>query len=263
MEEDRPFGGNFVNAENGMRASVLTLQKQLRRRDSQTSELHRQLRGLEQAHWQQTLEARHASKQLQDLLGDPTQSPQLQANEIRRLQVQGEDLGCRLADARAREAHWEVVARRQKAFLMQSEHTQQLTPKTLQYHPAGEVFLAPSPLEGIGFDDEEEPFTAGTGKPWDVGSAHINPYPIDSWPAEPNVLAYRSPNELGLQSLDEEDLDGSAEEDYEGSEAEDFSDHFCSPGHEGSALRMPAEAQEPPPEPPESSDIAYRSARSL
>lgn len=251
LEEDaceKP--GIFVSEDTGLRASMVTLQRQLRRRDAQTSELHRQLRGLEEAHWNQTLEARHAAKQLQDLLADPAAAPQLQALELKRLRQEAEDLSKRLADARVREAHLEETATRQKAFLRQTEHFQRAGPMSLRRHPAGELFLVPFPLEGQ-CDEEDDSFALS--RPWDVGSSHINPYPIDSWPAEPNTLAARCAADPGLPGWAEEDsADVSDGED--GSQGEGDEQAIAS------RLRLPAEAaEESPPEPP----VAFRSARSV
>ena len=56
---------------------------------------------------------------------------------------------------------------------------------TRKRHPAGEIFCPPSPY----LDDDEH-----YGELWDVATGGgANPYNVDSWPMEPNVLAQKYP----------------------------------------------------------------------
>merc|ERR1712137_844726 len=59
----------------------------------------------------------------------------------------------------------------------------------LNKFPAGDVFLVPQPLP---MDEEKG------SDPWDVGTSIANPYEVDSWPFEPNVLARRTPKEAPM-----------------------------------------------------------------
>jgi len=197
---DPPETSNFdISEEPALRASLRTLQRNLHSRDAQTTELHRQLRQCQEALWVQTLEARTASKRLRDVLTDPTQVPAAHADELRRLQRELDSISSRLADAKAQWLHWSSIAKRQRAYFMQSDRLGQEGLDLLKRHPAGEVFLVPPPvcLEG----DEDDPRNPA----WDVGTAHVNPYATDSWPFEPNVLAQKASREPGLTNLEEDE----------------------------------------------------------
>lgn len=195
---DPPETAYDINEDVAMKTSLKTISKQLHKRDMQTTELHRQLRQCQEALWEQTLEARSASKRLRDLLTDPTQVKPEQARELERLTNEVKSVSSKLADSKAAEMRWAWIAKRQRAFFMQSEKMGQEGMELLRRHPAGEIFLAPPPvcLEG---DDEN-----CKNPPWDVGTSHINPYTIDSWPFEPNVLAQKASAEPNLNRLDEE-----------------------------------------------------------
>lgn len=193
-------GWMHVDEDKSLRVSLVTVQRNLARRDSQTQELHRQLRQTEQDCVKQKLEAAYASRKLQDLLSNPTFAPQAQAAELQSLRTKVEDLASRLADSKSAEIQWCVVAKRQKAFFMQSERVATEGVNLFRKHPAGELFLAPPPvyLEDDVDEDPRRPM-------WDVGSSHINPYAIDSWPFEPNACAQRCAVEPNLSRWDEED----------------------------------------------------------
>uniref|UniRef100_A0A7S4VP53 Uncharacterized protein n=1 Tax=Alexandrium monilatum TaxID=311494 RepID=A0A7S4VP53_9DINO len=213
---DPPETGFDINEDVAMRTSLKTIQRQLHKRDMQTTELHRQLRQCQEALWEQTLEARSASKRLRDLLADPSQVKAEHARELERLEVELRVVSSKLADTKAAEMRWAWIAKRQRAFFLQSEKMGQEGMDLVRRHPAGEVFVAPPPvcLEG---DDEN-----CRSPPWDVGTSHINPYVIDSWPFEPNVLAQKASAEPGLNRLDEEGSgSGSLSPSEEGSLRED------------------------------------------
>jgi len=200
----------FVDEDESQRNSVVTLQRILSKRDAQTTELHRQLRDTRQQLWQQTAEARAATARLNACLSDASRTPHEQAETIVRLQSQVKELSGKLADSRHQEQQWASIAKRQRAYLQQSERISQEGMQILRRHPAGEVFLAPVPV----YDEEEareEPvWDVGTGRTSSGGSSHCNPYVIDSWPFEPNVLAARAsvpPNLNHWEEGDDEDDD--------------------------------------------------------
>ena len=68
----------------------------------------------------------------------------------------------------------------------------------------GEIFLAPPPVVLEDDEFQEEPMYATQTRlcrvqqveigplRWDVGTSHCNPYCVDSWPFEPNVLAAKA-----------------------------------------------------------------------
>mmetsp|Transcript_69915 Transcript_69915/g.130651 ORF Transcript_69915/g.130651 Transcript_69915/m.130651 type:complete len:496 (-) Transcript_69915:113-1600(-) len=238
---DKPPARREVDEENSLKSSLLTVQRALGRRDAETQELKRQLRETSQALWDQTLEARHSSKRLQGFLSDPTSAPALQADELARTIAKNEELSTALADARAKEVHWETVARKQRAFFMQSQHVAQ---DSVKRHPAGEVFMVPPP---VCLQDDEE-----FNRLYDIGTQHLNPYATDSWPFEPNAAAQRTNMEQTMPNLDEED----EEDDLPDSESETGSpridDEDASPRE--LHLRLPTPPGEVPIEPPEPLD---------
>jgi len=214
---DPPEKCYALSEDEAHRNSLVTLQRVLSKRDAQTTELHRQLRDTRQQLWQQTAEARAATARLHAYLADDTRAPHEQAEAILRLQGEVKDLSGRLAEARQQEQQWAVIASRQRAFFRQSEVLAQEGLQILRRHPAGEIFLAPPPV--VLEDDElqEEPM-------WDVGSSHCNPYCVDSWPFEPNVLAARASAQPNLNQWDEGPEDD--EDDIDDDEDSDPHWHF-------------------------------------
>lgn len=206
-----------IDEDRSLRASFSTTQRNLRSRDIQTQELSRQLRGTQQDCLNQKLEATHAVRKLQDLLSNPSYAPQAQALELQACRMKIEDLSSKLADSKQAEMQWGLVAKRQRAFFMQSERVAQEGVNVFRKHPAGELFLAPPPVY-LQDDVEEDP----RNPPWDIGNSHINPYVNDSWPFEPNACAQRCAAEPNLGRWDEEDgivesdsEDGSLDEDLD------------------------------------------------
>lgn len=72
----------------------------------------------------------------------------------------------------------------QRRYLMQHDRVAQICggSQGVLRHKAGDIFLAPQPL----------PLDVRPPETWDVGTAVANPYNVDSWPFEPNVLARRT-----------------------------------------------------------------------
>lgn len=210
-------GWMHIDEDRSLRMSMVTVQKKLQQRDQQTQELHRQLRQTEQDCWNQKGVATLAAKRLQDLLSDPSCAPKVQAEELQTLRHTVEDLSGRLADSKQSDAQWQIVAKRQRAFFMQSERVAQEGVNLFRKHPAGELFLAPPPVY-LEDDMDEDP----RKPPWDIGSSHINPYVNDSWPFEPNACAQRCAVEPNLGRWDEED--GIESDSEDGSPASNASD---------------------------------------
>lgn len=178
------------------RHSLATIHRVLAKRDAQTTELHKQLRQARQQLWQQTAEARQAKAHLNDYLADTSQAPRAQAEAIARLRDENEDLSGRLAECRQQEQYWTSIAKKQRAFFQQSERISQESLSLLRRHPAGDVFLAPQPVVLEDDEPRDEPM-------WDVGTSHCNPYAVDSWPFEPNVLAARASAQPNLHRWEE------------------------------------------------------------
>jgi len=234
-----------IDEDRSLRMSMVTVQRNLQKRDVQTQELHRQLRQTQQDCQTQKLEATYAARRLQDLLSDPSSAPQAQAEELKVLRHNIEDISGKLADSKQSEMQWGIVAKRQRAFFMQSERVAQEGVNLFRKHPAGEIFLAPPPVY-LEDDCEEDPKRA----PWDVGNSHINPYVNDSWPFEPNASYQRCAVEPNLGRWDEEDgIVDSDEEDGSPQSPGSGDDDDRSPQL---MLRLP---QLPPESPPDGEDF--------
>lgn len=209
---------NLFGKEAGaLKFSLSTIHKQVARRDAQSQELCRQLGVLKEVLAAQTAEPLSCTRRLQDLLADPLLAPRLQAEELARLQHEvGELLGS-VRGAVTSEQHWGAVARRQQTFFMQRERLmQEGGAQVIHRHPAGELALAPLP---VAVDGDEEDCRK---QMWDVGTYVLDPYSIDSWPFEPNVLKDRCTLEPNLHVLEEdEDAELEAVEDSS-SDGEDY-----------------------------------------
>lgn len=194
-----------------LKQSLAVVQQQLGSRDRQTAELQKQLKECRQALSDQTRISTASQDRLRHLLEAPARAPQAQTEEITRLQQRISTLSSRLANAKSGETYWSVVARRQRAFFLQSEQHGPEAMQLLNRHPCGTVFVAPPPILGDAGD---------MGPAWDVGTSFANPYVCDSWPFEPNVLAKRTPQDPIMQPL-EEDPQAEDEVDDEDDEEEE------------------------------------------
>mmetsp|Transcript_58305 Transcript_58305/g.156802 ORF Transcript_58305/g.156802 Transcript_58305/m.156802 type:complete len:383 (-) Transcript_58305:128-1276(-) len=89
----------------------------------------------------------------------------------------------------------QALSTQQKRYLYQSELVAKFGGlEAVRRHRAGDVFLVSQPL----------PLGSDIPQAWDVGTAVANPYVVDSWPFEPNVLARRAPTEGTMEPLVEE-----------------------------------------------------------
>lgn len=224
---DPPEKASFlVDEETSLKQSLAVMQRQLGKRDAQTTELHRQLRECRQSLWLQTQESRLDRQRLHDILSDPAKMPGSQAEELKRLQVRAKELSDMLAEARAQEMQWSTIAKRQRAFFMQSERMAQDSANAIRKHPAGEIFLAPPP---VCLEDDGERHDRPS---WDIGTLEANPYAVDSWPFEPNAMAQRAaqePDLCGWAEGEDEDLHD-PESEVEGMDSEDEGLESCSDG---------------------------------
>mmetsp|Transcript_22338 Transcript_22338/g.63994 ORF Transcript_22338/g.63994 Transcript_22338/m.63994 type:complete len:522 (-) Transcript_22338:252-1817(-) len=198
-----------IDQEVSLRQSFHTVRQVLYKRDTQTTALQRELREARQQLWLQTAEAKAAKERLLDVVSDPERVPLAQAEALDQLRAEVRDLSSRLADSREQEKNWSSIARRQRQYFLQTEHIGQEGAMILRRHPAGEVFIASAPItQPYEEEDREE---RGTG--WNVGTSHCNPYQVDSWPFEPNVLAARASRQPGLEDCEEEPEDCDEDED--------------------------------------------------
>mmetsp|Transcript_133691 Transcript_133691/g.243792 ORF Transcript_133691/g.243792 Transcript_133691/m.243792 type:complete len:534 (+) Transcript_133691:151-1752(+) len=236
-----------VDEDSSLSASLVTVQRNLSRRDVQCQELHRQLKAAMKECAHLRLEASHFNKRLQDLLTNPAIGTHAQAEEIHILRAKVEELSGRLAETKSSEMQWSLIAKRQRAFFMQQERLSQEGLNLLKKHPAGEIFLAPPPVY-LEDDIDEEPHRLKV--PWDVGTSHANPYVTDSWPFEPNACAQRVAVEPNLNRWEEEDVMMMDTDSEDGSHPSD--------ADRGMHIRLPTLPPESPVEagfdPPEPED---------
>jgi hypothetical protein len=214
-----------------LKSSLAAVHQNLASRDRQTAELQKQLKDCRQALLEQTEVSKESESRLRRLLESPGKTPQTQAEELARLQEKISALSARLTDAKASESYWSVVAKRQRAFFLQSEQHGPEAMQLLKRHPCGEVFVAPAPILGEAGD---------MGPAWDVGTSHANPYVCDSWPFEPNVLSKRTHQEPTMQPLEE---DPEAEDEVSESEEEEEEFACMSPSKKASGtpgFRLPS-----------------------
>lgn len=238
-----------VDEDSSLSASLVTVQRNLSRRDVQCQELTRQLRSALKDCNHERCEASHFNKRLQDLLSNPATGTRAQAEEIQNLRAKVEELSGRLAETKSAEMQWSLIAKRQRAFFMQQERLSQEGLNLLKKHPAGEIFLAPPPVY---LEDDMDEDHARLRVPWDVGSSHANPYVTDSWPFEPNACAQRVAVEPNLNRWEEEDVMMMDTDSEDGSHPSDAEQGHLSLRLPTLPPESPVEAGFDPPEPEDS-----------
>lgn len=208
--------------EVGAKTSLAAVQQVLAKRDAQTTELHKQLKQARQDLWSQVSEARYFKSRYESLICDRSKVPAAQVEAMERVMSESAQLSRQLADSRDQAKKWQCtaqnLARQQRHWFMQYESLGQEGAQVLRRHPCGEVFQAvPPATEHIEEDDNDLDYR---GNGWNVGTSHCNPYKVDSWPFQPNVLAQRTSKDAFLPPCE----DGS---DSESSDDEVFDCEFC------------------------------------
>jgi len=182
--------------------SLETLNLKLRSRDAQVTNLTAQLKTSRQTLWNERQLSARADARLKEVAegyGDPAHQRVVQ-QLTEKLAATGEKLNFE----RMRAMRWALIARQQRQFFKHTEALGEPPNDLKQNHPAGEIFLPPPPMT----DEDEEAY----GDLWDVGTgAGANPYNVDSWPLEPNVLASKVGKQVpfgeGILEVDEESDD--------------------------------------------------------
>mmetsp|Transcript_11946 Transcript_11946/g.25220 ORF Transcript_11946/g.25220 Transcript_11946/m.25220 type:complete len:480 (-) Transcript_11946:18-1457(-) len=236
--QDPPEKISHFDEETALQTSLTTVQRVLGKRDAQTTELHKQLREARKDLWFHTEEARVANARLHEILADPSRAPQAQAEALGRLKKQVNELSSCLANSRAEEQYWATIAKRQKAFFMQNERLSREPAELLRKHPAGDIFLAPPPVV---LHDDEQPSQQPI---WDIATSHCNPYCVDSWPFEPNVLAQRASQEPNLSRWEEGEDECDDDDDEE--DQMDFRQRWIAGEGDEELEDDDEESQEPP-----------------
>ncbi|CAD7938945.1 unnamed protein product [Amoebophrya sp. A120] len=193
-----------------MRSTVETLNQKLRSRDAQVTNLTSQLKLSRQHLWNERQLAARAEARLRECAEGYGESAESRAVQLltEKLKSTGEKLNAE----RMRAMRWALIAKQQRQFF---KHTETFGDSpieiTKQKHPAGEIFMPPPPLA----DEDEDAY----GDLWDVGTgAGANPYNVDSWPLEPNVLAQKINKQVPfgegiLEGEDESESEASLQEE--------------------------------------------------
>eukprot|EP00425_Heterocapsa_triquetra_P020169 CAMPEP_0195151786 /NCGR_PEP_ID=MMETSP0448-20130528/181194_1 /TAXON_ID=66468 /ORGANISM="Heterocapsa triquestra, Strain CCMP 448" /LENGTH=467 /DNA_ID=CAMNT_0040190505 /DNA_START=24 /DNA_END=1425 /DNA_ORIENTATION=- len=183
------------------RATLENLTQNLASRERQIGELEQQLNTVQKICAERKDEAKAADVSLQRLLEDPSLLKEAQTERVSRRKARVEELSANLKRYNGQVKLYTAIAQQQRAFFLQSERVAVSGgQEAINRHPAGDVALTPQPPS---LSDEQP-------EVWDVGSAVANPYVVDSWPFEPNVLARRAPQEASMEAFAEEtpeDLD--------------------------------------------------------
>lgn len=215
----------IVREVDTLRATLRSLEGTLGNRERQIGALLQQLETCKSMLQECQEEARVATDSLSQLQADPGLLKQTQADRMTRRRARVAALAAKLEWSTSQARHYRALAQQQRAFFLQSERVAVSGGKmAITRHPAGEVALVPQPPTM----DDEKP------EVWDVGTAIADPYRVDSWPFEPNVLAKRAPQESSMQPFVEETEEDLMEEDR----------RFRNPFRSGFNLRLPAHGDE-------------------
>jgi hypothetical protein len=138
---------------------------------------------------------------LQDTLSmakDPLKRQMVQDQRHKQQQLALEKANKDLEIAKAEAVRYKNLAKQQNAFFLQTRtiYDQERGPERISRFPAGDIFLVPEPLP---MDDAKAEC--------DIGTSIANPYEVDSWPFEPNVLARRCSQECPMDQVQEETLE--------------------------------------------------------
>jgi len=186
---------DVVKETTTLRSTLQNLRQSISSREKQIDSLSAQLVDCEKLYGTSSGGADATGVCHRLLLADPDNLGQVHGERIRRRQTRIAELEAALEDARGQAKYYHSLSQQQRAFFLQSERVAVSGgTESLNRHRAGAVFLVDQPVS-LGDDSV---------KAWDVGNAIANPYIVDSWPFEPNVLARRAPQESTMAPLTEE-----------------------------------------------------------
>lgn len=171
-------------AESSTLISTLeALDKNCAARRRQIANLRDQRQRLEEHRRQHEDKEKASAARETALLSDPSLIAKEHAESQERCRKEVTELASAMVRKQAEARTYEDLVKQQKQYFIQSErilmHGGQ---DKISRHPTGDIALAMQPLR-IAADEKLEV--------WDVGTAIANPYVVDSWPFEPNVLAAR------------------------------------------------------------------------
>lgn len=186
-----------------MKSTLKTLDKHVASRERQILSLQEQLVTCHKLYEEQKQQADLISGNLRLVQGPNPDFQKVQEERIARREARVSMLTLNLEQTAQQAIRHHKLAKLQRAFILQHERVADSGGReVLNRHPAGEIALV---LQPPPMDDEKL-------EVWDVGTAIANPYTVDSWPFEPNVLAKRAPQEPSMQPFAEETLEDILEE---------------------------------------------------
>lgn len=178
-----------------LQMTLSAIEQNLGSRHRQINSLGDQLEACKKELAQAKVKSDGTSETLRTLKQEPNGATTVHASRLRKKKENLENLVKSLDKTKDERKRNEALTKQQHAYLTQTELLYRRGGlESINKFPAGDVFLTPAPLP---VDDDGV-------EVWDVGTAHANPYTVDSWPFEPNVLARRCPQEGALDSLREE-----------------------------------------------------------
>mmetsp|Transcript_10802 Transcript_10802/g.24695 ORF Transcript_10802/g.24695 Transcript_10802/m.24695 type:complete len:451 (+) Transcript_10802:97-1449(+) len=188
-----------------LRDTLSTLGRSVSSRIKQIASLKQQLKLCEDLCADCEQEAEKASSLFKRLQKDPSCSTEVRKIRLERRKARIQEMQEQLQEAQEQEKRYKTLAQHQRAYFIQSDRISVSGgPEAAARHPCGEIFLPFQPME---IEDEQPKFV------WDIGTAIANPYVVDSWPFEPNVLARRTSQETSEGPIMEEDEPEEEEDD--------------------------------------------------
>merc|ERR1719235_1939115 len=179
-----------------MKSSLEALREILANREKQISSLQAQVDVCEASVKRETETCKKMDDTLESLKENRANVQEVYSDLAAKRLADRDQLKAECSKMKADAKRYEALAKSQHAFFLQTEAIFQRTgQEKIQRFPAGDVFVMPQPLP---LDEDEK------GEEWDIGTAVANPYVVDSWPFEPNVLARRCQHEQSLEEVTEE-----------------------------------------------------------
>lgn len=179
-----------------IKASLDAVNSSLKNRERQIASLTRQLAFCKSVSEKEEAKVNEVSTILQSGRNPSVSAVALYSDQLQRRKEKLKQLRLDVERTRSERMRNEELAKQQHSYLMQTELLyRQGMHNRIQRFPSGDVFLAHQPLP---VDDD------GAAETSDVGTAYANPYEVDSWPFEPNVLARRASQETSMDTLNEE-----------------------------------------------------------
>lgn len=179
-----------------IRSGLQAVSQSLNSRVKQLASLQRQLE-LTKEHYGAECKKVDELEDTLAMLKDPTKLSVVQ-EALKQLQERLASLEKQLVTSKENTEMYKKLVKQQNGFIMQAETVffQERGAERLTRCPAGELFLIPQPLA---LDAKADCF--------DIATQFANPYEVDSWPFEPNVLARRTSKECPMDEMAEETLE--------------------------------------------------------